>query len=285
MLDILLQKILDLITIKFTSIKTKLNTLYENIGGGGDIDSLIDRTITTISSDVLEIGISIFSNCTALTTAIFPNATSIKNEAFRNCSSLVNISFPKVVSVGTSSFNGCSSLTEINDTIFPLVESFGTSSFNNCSHLTTVNLPLIKTVNNAFQSCAALTTLNIPKVTGLGSLQNCTALVNVSDFEELTTLGANTFLYCTSLKKLVFNKLNSLNNGAFASSGLNELVLKNSTMVACNMTAFAGTPFFTATGDGGKIYVPSELVTTYQNDSTWSQLMMLNANNQILAIT
>lgn len=52
MLDILLQKILDLLTTKFTSIKTKLNTLYENIdggGGGSGFEFTIIKDLTLIS--------------------------------------------------------------------------------------------------------------------------------------------------------------------------------------------------------------------------------------------
>lgn len=47
MLDILLQKILDLLTTKFTSIKTKLNTLYENIEN-------IDSKLWILNPDVTD---------------------------------------------------------------------------------------------------------------------------------------------------------------------------------------------------------------------------------------
>ena len=61
-------------------------------GGGGDIDALIDRSITKISSSsVTSIGGSAFQDCRSLTTADFPVATSIGNYAFRTCSELKSL--------------------------------------------------------------------------------------------------------------------------------------------------------------------------------------------------
>ena len=60
--------------------------------GGGDIDALIDRSITEISSSsATSIGSYAFYSCIALTTADFPVATSIGSSAFRMCSKLKSL--------------------------------------------------------------------------------------------------------------------------------------------------------------------------------------------------
>ena len=60
--------------------------------GGGDIDSLIDRSITEISSSsVTSIGGSAFESCSSLTTADFPVVTSIGGSAFESCSKLKSL--------------------------------------------------------------------------------------------------------------------------------------------------------------------------------------------------
>ena len=60
--------------------------------GGGNIDALIDRSITEISSSYAKtIGSSAFQSCSELTTVDFPVATSIGNYAFYSCSSLKSL--------------------------------------------------------------------------------------------------------------------------------------------------------------------------------------------------
>ena len=79
--------------------------------GGGDIDALIERSITEISSNVTSIGTYAFSGCLQLTAADFPVATSIGNSAFRNCSKLTAADFPAATSIGSYAFRDCSKLT------------------------------------------------------------------------------------------------------------------------------------------------------------------------------
>ena len=100
------------------------------VGGGGDIDALIYRSITEISSSsVTSIGDSAFRNCSNLTTVDFPVATSIGSSAFYSCSSLTTVDFPVATSIGTYAFYSCRSLTTAD---FPVVTSIGTYAFNSC---------------------------------------------------------------------------------------------------------------------------------------------------------
>lgn len=160
-----------------------------------EIDSLITRSITTITSNVSSIGRSAFIWCENLLSAIFPEATTSGNESFRGCTALTYVEIPKCTNIASNMFYGATSLTELD------LGSAGSIS------------------GSAFNGCSALKTL----------------------------------------------------------------VLRNSTMCSVNTSAFTNTPF-DSTGMGGKIYVPQALISTYQNNSVWSSILALNANNQILAI-
>lgn len=161
------------------------------------LNSLIDRTITTITSHVTSVGVSALRSCRQLISATFDEATIINNHAFYECTALTSLSIPKAVTIDV----------------------------------------------NAFQSCSVL-------------------------------------------NNIVLDKVETINSGAFASCrALDNVTIKTSTMCALsNVNAFSVTQFATG-GTGGTIYVPADLVSTYEADSTWAALLALNANNSIQAIT
>ena len=125
---------------------------------GGDIDALIDRSITEISSSsVTSIGVGAFFFCSELTTANFPAATSIGNGAFYYCISLTTVNFTVATSIGNGAFYSCSSLTTVDS---PSASSIGDSVFDSCSSLTTVDFPSASSIGNtAFKSCSNLKSL------------------------------------------------------------------------------------------------------------------------------
>ena len=57
----------------------------------------------------------------------------------------------------------------------------------------------------------------------------------------------------------------------------------NTTCYLGNVSAFTGTPFASG-GTGGTLYVPQDLISSYQADTKWSTVLGYNANNQIKAI-
>ena len=163
------------------------------------LNSLIDRTITTITSDATSIGSNAFQNCTSLTEVSFPNVTSIGRNAFQQCASLTEVSFPNVTSIGSNAFYSCTSLTEVS---FPKVTSIGSNAFQNCTTLTEANFPEVTfTESFAFSNCASLTEVSFPNVTSIGSnaFYSCTSLTEVS-FPKVTSIGSNAFQNCTALK-------------------------------------------------------------------------------------
>lgn len=78
--------------------------------GGGDIDSLIDGSITEISSDVDRLRASAFVNCSNLTKGNFPNVTTVTGSCFSGCRALDFLEFPQVTTIEESAFSSCTSL-------------------------------------------------------------------------------------------------------------------------------------------------------------------------------
>ena len=128
---------------KGTSDTILVENMAEEISGigGGDIKSLLDKSITSISDNsITTIGTNAFYNCTALETFHFPKLTTIGSSAFFGCSSLAITDLPRLcTSIGKSAFFGCTSLTSI--TFYTTPTSGMLSVFQNCTNLNVINVP------------------------------------------------------------------------------------------------------------------------------------------------
>ena len=109
------------------------------------INSLIDRSIISIESDVTSVEADIFNHCGSLTTAIFPNATSLGVSSMRSCARLTTIEIPKTIQINSTCFFGCSRLPRI---FLQSVTAIGQQIFWNCSALTTVIMGKRATLGN-----------------------------------------------------------------------------------------------------------------------------------------
>lgn len=104
----------------------------DTVGDVAITDSLINRTITELNDNIVEVvGKSAFRDCAALTKVNFPNTSLIDNDSFVNCSSLQVADFSKLTSIGTDSFSNCDALEA----------------------LIIRNYDKIPTINNRFGSC------------------------------------------------------------------------------------------------------------------------------------
>lgn len=144
-------------------------------GSGGDLDALIQRTITEIHSGATSIGASAFRDCATLTTANFPLATSIGSQAFQNCTGLITAAFPSATWMDDYVFRYCNTLTTVD---FPLVISIGNYALQGCTALTTADFPLaIWILAGALRSCNKLSTLILRK-NAVCTLNNVNALTD-----------------------------------------------------------------------------------------------------------
>lgn len=141
-----------------------VQTLIAGYGqGSGNLDSLIDGSITAIeSSDVKAIRDDAFRG-TALVSGIFPNVTTLGLYSFYGCTALKNVYLPKVTEVKTAAFGFCSSLetitlqsaTRIRNSAFtmmgPIMEGFFFTA------LRIVDLPVCTAIlDDAFGCCGVL---------------------------------------------------------------------------------------------------------------------------------
>ena len=127
-------------------------------GGGvvpvGSIDSIIDKSITEVTSGVTSIGDYAFYNCSKLTSANFPNATNVGLYAFFNCYKLTSVNIPNAFNFGDYAFYNCSKLTSAN---IPNARTISTSMFRGCSKLTGVDLHNATSISmESFSGCYLL---------------------------------------------------------------------------------------------------------------------------------
>lgn len=104
------------------------------IDGSGIVDSIIDGSITEVTSGVDSIRTGAFQNCKKLTEAIFPSATSVGASAFSMCHKLETVDLGNTTSIGTSAFNACSSLTTV--ILRSTTMASGASAFDYAYHFT-----------------------------------------------------------------------------------------------------------------------------------------------------
>lgn len=203
------------------------------------------------------------------------DAIKIQNSFFKNQTEITSINLPKVETIGNNAFDGCSSLAHVN---LPKAIKINSYAFNNCTSLEHIDLPKAKAFYaGTFYGCTALTNINLPNVENLGAGGNC--FNSCTSLEKLIlpkcyTMGNYTFEDCTKLKAIDFYRdIPSINQYYFTNaSALQALLLRSTTMSKVYSSSTTGTFLGTPIHEGkGFIYVPSELLSSYQNDSLWSK--------------
>ena len=241
-------------------------------GGGSGTDYLaarLNNTLTSYSnSDVTSIPQQVFRGCSQLQSVSFPNATSIGEYAFADCYNLVSVSAPNVTTISQYAFSGCSKLTSAPlDSVTSL--AYSSYCFSGCTSLQSVSLPSLTLTaafpQYCFRACSNLTNVELP-----------------SDYTG--TLGFGCFASCSNLAMIDCQKTQEIPGYCFNSaSKLKTIVLRRSTTTTLsNTSAFTGTPF-ASNGSGGTLYVPNDLIASYQSASNWSTILGY-ANNQIKKI-
>lgn len=194
-------------------------------------------------------------------TTVDSNATAVGAYAFARCQNLTAANLPLAETVGDNAFFQCTRLTSLS---LPKVTSIGRQSVCYCNLLSSFSAPLLSNITGqeAFAQSRALTSITLP---------------------ELTEVPSYTFDNCISLQTADFSKISSIGTAAFRNSiSFNTLILRGSSLVAlADVNVFSGTCF--ASSQTATLYVPQALISTYQNDATWSSLLSISGN-QILQI-
>ncbi len=177
---------------------------------GKPTDTLSDTDSGASGKNIVKIKKNAFSDCTSLTSAIFPNTTRIEKEAFSNCSSMKTFQSGECTIVGDSALSGCSSLTEIT----LLADQYGGDETTD-PNITNSSSGYV------FKNCSSAKKITI-KTTGKtklssGLFSGCTALTEVGgDLSGISIIGKECFNNCSALKKLNFDNLVVIENSGFA---------------------------------------------------------------------
>lgn len=120
--------------------------------------------------------------------------------------------------------------------------------------ITSLSGSVTQVIENAFNGCRGLTSISFPNMTGQfqqGAARDCGNLT-------IADLGG-----CTQI-----------NNGSFQNDNILQTVILRRTSVCTlqNVGAFTNTAIRGYNGGSGEIYVPENLITSYQNASNWSSI-------------
>lgn len=238
----------DTVTSNDTYDTTLINSLTVNVSGGGGYDLLDIVKRTEPSGAVVLDDTSNFN---------------VRPYFFQSYTGITSFSSNKAKELQAYAFQNCSNMTSVNCSNCTKLEA---SVFEGCSKLASITLSQNYSVaQNAFR--------------GLSSLVN---------FDFWGNGTANTLFYgCSNLEKVDCKNLNLYNfsvNTFQNCSKLNVLIIRKTSGVAglAHTSAFTSTPFASG-GTGGTLYVPNDLISSYQSASNWSTILGY-ANNSIQKI-
>ena len=165
------------------------------------------------------------------------------------------------------------SLTTLNIT----TDTIGSYSLRDSTNLVTINAPnLTKVLGYACYNCTNLKNINtnadIVSVAA-NCFGNCR---NLEDFDfEISNINTASFVNCEKITKIICasNVSQLATNSVFSGcSSLKTLVLRKTGSVVTlrNVNSFDNTPF--RNGEGGIVYVPNDLISSYESATNWSSL-------------
>lgn len=167
------------------------------------------------------------------------------------------------------------------------ITSVAAHSCRGWSNLKGIDLPNITSLgDNAFYG-TGITRLFLPEITsisGAAVFRACTSLKSVVFKKSVSVTGtAQTFYGCTALESFDTNGGRIGGNDFNGSTALKTIVVRGSSVITLAATnALDNTPFKSG-GTGGTLYVPNDLISSYQSASNWSTILGY-ANNSIKSI-
>ena len=177
---------------------SEMASAIEGIKGSSD---WIDRSITTVASNVEAVGDYALAKCAVLTSADFPLAQSVGTYAFYGCDKLATINFPLIKSIGSMAFGYC---YELKNVVFPNVESVGDSAFVGCKELVTADFPKTISIGNyGFRYNYSLKALILRSTTlctlaATTAFQNCYHIYGAVDSQYNPSGLRNGYIYVPS---------------------------------------------------------------------------------------
>lgn len=229
--------------------------LVKKAAGSGEGITFDDIASLKLSGDVVlsvsAVGAYTFANNDGITSIYAPNVTSIGNYGFYSLNGVKEIYFPLLKTIGTY----CLSNLAVTELDLPECTTIGAQSFNACASIASINLPKATAIPNSCLAGTKITTITLPECKSVGN----------SSLSGSTNLTYVDLPKCTSL----------VNYALRNSSKLATLILRSETMCTLSNYALNTTAIWNGTGH---IYVPSELIASYQVAANWKTIHAKNAN-------
>lgn len=190
-----------------------------------------------------------FVNCSSLNNVDLSNLTSIGRHAFDGCTNLTlktGTTIPAFEEVEEYAFSGCTQLG-VNGTLINLENAYAIHdyAFNDCYNITLSSIYLNKldTIGlSAFQYCRSIGEIQLPTIDTIGSaaflgcsnlkitdtgiesidvlnsylFQGCSSLDNYFTFNNVTEVGKYAFSYCSNLRGLTMENLETIGGNFFS---------------------------------------------------------------------
>lgn len=142
----------------------------EGSGAGGQLDALLDGSLTSVASDVSKIRMYACRGIGTLISVALPEANDIGSYAFNACGEMETFRAPKVETLGSYAFASCKKLTEL---LFPLLKTVPTYCFQHCNALKKLDIGLAQSVGTyAFSNCTSLETIIVRRTAGVATLSS-----------------------------------------------------------------------------------------------------------------
>lgn len=252
-----------------TGIPANTVSIGEGAFSGSSIQSCISDTLTTIdrvafeSSQITAVKINIcdsiagsyggwthgtFASCSKLVSAEINASPSIPSSCFYNCTSLTILKAYSATIVNENACDRCLNLTT-------LYINANVTTFNNNACYNDALLDTIKTVDTSNNNAISNLDLSVLSVVGTSAFEGCSLLQCPSVFPNLTSIGRCAFTGCIA-----------------PTTGTYVTLSKSDSIVTFVPSVFLSdnykSPFPTSVTT---VYVPSNLVSDYQNDNNWSR--------------
>lgn len=252
--------------------------------GGGDIDALLNGTITELRSNVDSVQAFVLCEQPELEILDLPEVVEAVRSLytgymFYKCPKLKTVNMPKWVTfpagaLYSNAFKNNTNLEYVDLRSLPYTIDI---TFSGCTALKYLDIRSVKNHSNyEFSGCGELETLHISNLTRIfeSMFSECAKLKSI-DTSLVTVVNGYGFNQCASLEKLDFPAVTTIyDNSTFEQcTNLKTLILRSESMVTLvseykYYNLFNDTPIYSGTGF---IYVPASLVETYKTTAGWSK--------------
>ena len=164
------------------------------------------------------------------------------------------------------------SFTTLNIT----TDTISAYSLRDATNLVTINAPnLTKVLGSGCYNCINLKNINTANTLSVGA-SSFTSCGNLEDFDfEISGITSLSFSNCTKITKIICTtSVTQIGSSSVFSgcSSLKTLVLRKTGSVVTlrNVNCFDNTPF--RNGECGTVYVPNDLISSYESATNWSSL-------------